>query len=372
MSLFTACSGNEETQQPLQWVSHTATGFKVYKKGVFFVDKNGILQYFDAASKKTVVLCDKKDCQHSGKSCHGYIGSAYSYNVSGSKIYTLNDEDSLYTLIESDIDFTNHKETVTLGKELSEEGFYIDPMRPLVSGDYIYYVTEVSNFNTGESYYGIYGANLKTGKEATIIDHMEQGTLDIVSVCDSEIIYFTSYLDKELRNEIYGSIPNELDFEEYSKKFKEYEEQRTYRTYKYNIETGETKVLYENKAAALPVFADENYLYAYTYTVYEATQSFVPDRYFTVDLKTQEEKTIDKDEFEKNQNGFSESEADAITGGSEDLVIYCLVDSGYIGTRTDKKVPTGENSYTITGKSYVLIDKNNPQKEPFVFYTLEK
>lgn len=130
-------------------------------------------------------------------------------------------------------------------------------------------------------------------------------------------------------------------------------------------------MLYENKAAALPVFADENYLYAYTYTVYEATQSFVPDRYFTVDLKTQEEKTIGKDEFEKKQRGFSESEADAITGGSEDLVIYCLVDSGYIGTRTDKKVPTGENSYTITGQSYVLIDKNNPQSEPFAFYSWE-
>ena len=137
------------------------------------------------------------------------------------------------------------------------------------------------------------------------------------------------------------------------------------------METGETTAFYKDRAAAIPVFANEDYLYGYTFTV-DDNLNFVPNKYFTIDQKTQEEKNINKDEFEKNQRGFSESEADAITGGSEDLNIYCMVDSGYIGIRTDKKEITGENSYTITGQSYVFIDKSDPQSEPFVFYTWEE
>lgn len=372
MSAFTACSGNEETQQALSWKSnYSAYNFTVYRDGVFFNDRNGILHYFDASSKEDVILCDKKDCQHSGKSCHGYVGSSSNYSIFGDNIYTLNSDEAVFTVIKSDIDYTNPKEIAALGKELAENGDYVFPGDFRVSGDYLYYLAEVSNFNTGKSYYGIYCVNTKTGKETSVIDQLTQASnLSIIAVCGSEIIYLTTHMDEDMYSELYESELQGNNWDEFSRKFMEYEEQRTYNVYKYNVETGENTVIYENKAAALPIFADDNFLYGYTFTVNDSL-TFVPEKYFAVDLKTQEEKTIGKDEFEKKQRGFSESEADAITGGSEDLVIYCLVDSGYIGTRTDKKVPTGENSYTITGQSYVLIDKNNPQSEPFAFYSWE-
>lgn len=372
MSAFTACSGNEEAQQALSWKSnYSAYNFTVYRDGVFFNDKNGILHYFDASSKEDVILCDKKDCQHSGSSCHGYIGSSRGYVVSGEHIYTLNNNDSFDTLIESNIDYTNHKETVSLGKALAEQGYYISANSFLVSGDYLYYLAQVSNFDTGDSYYGIYGINIKTGKETTIADRKKSSSdLNIVSVCGPEIIYFTSYLDEELSNQIYGLEQETIDWEQWNKKFKEYEEQRTYSVYRYNIETGETTVFYENKTTTLPLFANENSLYCMNYTIEET--SYVADKYFTVDQKTQEEKDVTEDEYYKAFRGYTNSEKETITGGNEDLNIYCLVDSGYIGTRADKKVQTGENSYLITKQSYVLIDKNNPQNEPFVFYSLEK
>lgn len=367
---FTACSKNEKTQTT-EWESYSTTGFKVYKDGVFFSDDNTILHYFDASSKEDVILCDKKDCQHSDSSCHGYIGSSRGYVVSGEHIYTLNNNDSFDTLIESNIDYTNHKETVSLGKALTEQGYYISADSFLVSGDYLYYLAQVSNFDTGDSYYGIYGINIKTGKETTIADRQKSSSdLNIVSVCGPEIIYFTSYLDEELSNQIYGLEQETIDWEQWNKKFKEIEEQRTYSVYRYNMETGETTVFYENKTTTLPLFANENSLYCMNYTIDET--SYVADKYFTVNQKTQEEKDVTEDEYYKAFRGYTDSEKETITGGNEDLNIYCLVDSGYIGARTDKKIPTGENSYTITGKSYVLIDKNNPQKEPFVFYTLEK
>lgn len=369
MSAFTACSGNEETQQTLSWKSnYSAFNFTAYKDGVFYNDKNNVLHYFDASSKEDVILCDKKDCQHSGKSCHGYVGSSYS--IFGDNIYTLNSDEAVFTVIKSDIDYTNPKEIAALGKELAENGDYVFPSDFRVSGDYLYYLAEVSNFNTGESYYGIYCVNTKTGKETTVIDQLTQeSNSSIIAVCGSEIIYLTTHMDEDMYSELYESELQGNNWDEFSRKFMEYEEQRTYKVYKYNIETGEKTTVYEAKAA-VPVFADDNFLYGYTFTVDEFL-NFIPQRYFTIDHETGEEKTIDKDEFEKNQNGFSESEADAITGGSEDLNIYFLTDSGYIGTRTDKKVQTGENSYNITGQSYVLIDKNNPQSEPFVFYSWE-
>lgn len=371
-SLFTACSGNEKTQQALSWKANYSTfNFTAYKDGVFFSDKNNILHYFDASSKEDVILCDKKDCQHSGKSCHGYVGYSSGYSVFGDNIYTLNSEEAVVTVIKSDIDYTNPEEIAALGKELAENGYYVFPGDFRVSGDYIYYLAEVSNFDTGESYYGIYCVNTKTGKETTVIDQLTQASnLSIIAVCGSEIIYLTTHMDEDMYSELYESDLQGNNWEEFSRRFMEYEKQRTYNVYKYNVETGENTVIYENKAAASPIFADDNFLYGYTFTVNDSL-TFIPEKYFAIDLKTHEEKTIGKDEFEKKQRGFSESEADAITGGSDDLNIYFLTDSGYIGTRTDKKVQTGENSYTITGKSYVLIDKNNPQSEPFAFYSWE-
>ena len=194
--------------------------------------------------------------------------------------------------------------------------------------------------------------------------------MNIVSVCGPEIIYFTSYLDEELSNQIYGIEQETIDWEQWNKKFKEIEEQRTYSVFRYNIETRETTVFYENKTTTLPLFANENSLYCMNYTIEET--SFAADKYFTVDQKTQEEKTVTEDEYYKAFRGYTDREKENITGGNENISIYCLVDSGYIGTRADKKVQTGENSYLITKQSYVLIDKNNPQNEPFVFYTLEK
>lgn len=121
-SLFTACSGNEKTHQALSWKANYSTfNFTAYKDGVFFSDDNTILHYFDASSKEDVILCDKKDCQHSDSSCHGYIGSSRCYVVSSEHIYTLNNNDSFDTLIESNIDYTNHRETVSLGKALTEQ-----------------------------------------------------------------------------------------------------------------------------------------------------------------------------------------------------------------------------------------------------------
>lgn len=371
MSLFTACSGNEETQQVLSWKENYSTfNFTAYKDGVFYSDQNNVLHYFDASSKEDVILCDKKDCQHSGKSCHGYVGYSSGYSVFGDNIYRLNSDEAVSTLIRCDIDYTNPREIASLGKELAEKGFYVFPSDFRVSGDYLYYLAEVSNFDTGESYYGIYCVNTKTGKETTVIDQLTQASnLSIIAVCGSEIIYLTTHMDEDMYSELYESELQGNNWDEFSQKFMEYEEQRTYNVYKYNIETGERTALYETDAA-IPIFADDDFLYGYTFTVDESL-NFIPQRYFAIDHETGEEKTIGKDEFEKNQRGFTESEADAITGGSENLKIYFMIDSGYIGARTDKKVPTGENSYTITGQSYVLIDKNNPQSEPFAFYSWE-
>lgn len=372
ISLFTACSGNEETQQDLSWKENYSTfNFTAYKDGVFYNDQNNVLHYFDASSKEDVIMCDKKDCQHTDSSCHGYVGYSSGYSVFGDNIYRLNSDESVSTLIRCDIDYTNPREIASLGKELAEEGFSVFPSDFRVSGDYLYYVAEVSNFNTGESYYGIYCINTKTGEETVVIDRLTNAANPgIVAVCGSEIIYFIANMDEDIYSELYESDLQANSWEEFSKKFMEYEEQRTYQVYKYNKETGERTALYETDAA-LPIFADDDFLYGYTYTVDESL-NFIPQKYFAIDHETGEEKTINKDEFEKNQRGFSESEADAITGGNEDLNIYCKADSGYIGIRTDQKEITGENSYTITGQSYVFIDKSNPQSEPFVFYTWEE
>jgi len=89
---------------------------------------------------------------------------------------------------------------------LAENGDYVFPGDFRVSGDYIYYLAEVSNFDTGESYYGIYCVNTKTGKETTVIDQLTQASnLSIIAVCGSEIIYLTTHMDEDMYSELYES-----------------------------------------------------------------------------------------------------------------------------------------------------------------------
>ena len=152
LSSFAACSDSKENEQPTQWSKYNPSGFTVYKDGVFFTDKNNVLHYFDASSKENVILCDKKDCRHSDSSCHGYVGSSFQYSISGGKIYRILSDDIYSTLQESDIDYTNHREIAALGKELAENGDYVFPSNFRVSGDYLYYSAEVSNFDNGVSH----------------------------------------------------------------------------------------------------------------------------------------------------------------------------------------------------------------------------
>lgn len=227
------------------------------ESGIYFLDDDGFINFYDFVAQRTVLVCNKPNCKHQRwnsstpdeQRCNAYqeneIRAGFAY---GGKLY-LNVVDPFAetaVIIRSDLDCSNQIEIAKLDTSYSPTMYVHDGILYITSHQIVYSTNEEGIPEaTGKGYNWLYDVDLESGEVTELTERKLGYNSELRMICASDDIiclyysYFKEYYD--------------------GTNFKEADPQSEF--YEYNITTGEYKQIEINSEALIPTvlaFNDDN------------------------------------------------------------------------------------------------------------------
>ena len=79
-----------------------------------------LIRFAEPGSHDFHILCNKPECKHEDTNCNAYMDIALGYY--NGHLYGVQDNNQEFTLIQMDMDATNHREIVDLPKQFEPNG----------------------------------------------------------------------------------------------------------------------------------------------------------------------------------------------------------------------------------------------------------
>lgn len=188
--IFAGCS-KSESKKSNEIAKFTQTYFPT-DKGIYYLDSQAYLKFFDYSSGKNVFLCNKPDCSHNDKKCYAYT-TALLFSVYNDKIYIFDND---YKLTIKNTDGSNSSEVMTICKKINTASdSYATPISCIATNNklYVTYESKVLDSKTGtETNKTLLSSIDLDSKSENIISEENNSQYNMLVSIDNNI-YFSEY-----------------------------------------------------------------------------------------------------------------------------------------------------------------------------------
>ena len=212
LCVFTACNrdtGSAENDESVRFYDQMSMVTES-ESGIYFLDDNGFINFYDFASKQAVIACNKPNCKHQvwtsetpeEQRCNAYqedmIRTGF---VDGGKLYitVYNPIEGKTRLIRSDLDCSNQEIIAELSMDYCQQMAVKDGILYMPNNKTVFQLSEegLPEMN-GQSQTWIYAVNLKTGevKGMTDLSTNYNSQLRMVSAEGNEIYFDYTYCEE--------------------------------------------------------------------------------------------------------------------------------------------------------------------------------
>lgn len=332
--------------------------------GIINLNEENLLQFRDAASGEKIVLCDKPNCKHDNNECNALFKDYYVHlsAIYNDKLYiVMQGEDFNSILYEADVNGSNRKEILSLGKvDFSSKSLFLDNY--LLMEYRIGY--DLENVDSGEMrklekpISGLAIINIKKQEVDYIPEKVEyDGGITKIHMYEDKVYYEYVFMDVE-----YDFMDHEnIDFDYLA-------DHTFHRIYSYDVKTGTESIVYEGQDIFVEEF-NENYAFL--------TKTKENENIYALNLSNQKEELI----IEENLYdyccvdgerivylGYPQNDAEAVEA-EEDLYshfyYYDMVskESYYIGSSNRNKIDTIEMFLGDYAYLYYLLTDGEEMNE---------
>lgn len=211
--------------------------------GITNLNDDDLLQFCDAATGEKIVLCDKPNCKHDNNDCNALFKD---YAVHLSAIYNdrlfivIEEEDRNFVLYEADVNGSNRKKFVTLGKLQGSFDYLFLDNYLIIQYSKTYDMENIDSVAMElleEPISGVAIINLKEQEVDYIPEKTDyEGGIQRIHMYEDKVYYSYLYMDIEY---------DFLDFENID--FDYVANHTFYRIYSYDISSGTESTLYEGQ-----------------------------------------------------------------------------------------------------------------------------